>query len=132
MRWQSRSAIRSTRRTSAWQQAAAVRHLTHLNENLASKALAQVQKLPVTSSVDKRPIDAWMVTPPGFDPNRKYPMILEIHGGPYSAYGPSFSTDDQLYAAAGYIVLYTNPRGSTSYGEEFAEPDRQGLSRARL
>ena len=97
-----------------------VRHLTHLNENLASKAMAQVQKLPITSSVDKRPIDAWMITPPGFDPNRKYPLILEIHGGPYSAYGPSFSTDDQLYAAAGYIVLYTNPRGSTSYGEEFA------------
>jgi dipeptidyl aminopeptidase/acylaminoacyl peptidase len=61
-----------------------------------------------------------MVTPPDFDPSRKYPLILEIHGGPFAAYGPSFSTDDQLYAAAGYIVLYTNPRGSTSYGEEFA------------
>jgi dipeptidyl aminopeptidase/acylaminoacyl peptidase len=61
-----------------------------------------------------------MVTPPDFDPARKYPLILEIHGGPFSAYGPNFSTDDQLYAAAGYIVLYTNPRGSTSYGEEFA------------
>ena len=97
-----------------------VRHLTHLNENLAAKAMAQVQRLPVTSSFDKRPIDAWMVTPPDFDPSRKYPLILEIHGGPFSAYGPSFSTDDQLYAAAGYIVLYTNPRGSTSYGEEFA------------
>jgi dipeptidyl aminopeptidase/acylaminoacyl peptidase len=97
-----------------------VRRLTHLNENLAAKALAQVQKLPVTSSVDQRPIDAWMVTPLDFDPARKYPLILEIHGGPFSAYGPSFSTDDQLYAAAGYIVLYTNPRGSTSYGEEFA------------
>lgn len=97
-----------------------VRHLTRLNENLAAKAMAQVQKLPVTSNVDQRPIDAWMVTPPGFDPARKYPLILEIHGGPFSAYGPSFSTDDQLYAAAGYIVLYSNPRGSTSYGEAFA------------
>jgi dipeptidyl aminopeptidase/acylaminoacyl peptidase len=97
-----------------------VRQLTHLNENLGSKALAQVQKLPVTSSYDQRPIDAWMVTPPGFDPAKKYPLILEIHGGPFSAYGPSFSTDDQLYAADGYVVLYTNPRGSTSYGEEFA------------
>jgi dipeptidyl aminopeptidase/acylaminoacyl peptidase len=97
-----------------------VRRLTRLNENLASKALAQVQKLPVASSFDRRAIDAWMVTPPGFDPSRKYPMILEIHGGPFSAYGPSFSTDDQLYAADGYVVLYTNPRGSTSYGEEFA------------
>ena len=97
-----------------------VRQLTHLNENLASKALAQVQKLPVTSSYDQRPIDAWMVTPPDFDPAKRYPLILEIHGGPFSAYGPSFSTDDQLYAADGYVVLYTNPRGSTSYGEEFA------------
>ncbi len=98
-----------------------VRRLTRLNESLLSaKALGQPQKLPVTSSFDQRPIDAWMITPPGFDPNKKYPLILEIHGGPFAAYGPSFSTDDQLYAAAGYVVLYTNPRGSTSYGEEFA------------
>ena len=82
--------------------------------------MAQVQKLPVGSSYDKRPIDAWMVTPPDFDPAKRYPMILEIHGGPFAAYGPQFSTDDQLYASAGYVVLYTNPRGSTSYGEEFA------------
>ena len=99
---------------------AGLRHLTHLNGNLASKALGQVQKLPVISSVDRRPIDAWMVTPPDFDPLKKYPMILEIHGGPYAAYGPQFSSDDQLYAAAGYVVVYANPRGSTSYGEEFA------------
>ena len=96
------------------------RRLTHLNEDLDGKVLGQVQKLPVTSSLDQRPIDAWMVTPPDFDPAKKYPLILEIHGGPFSAYGPSFSTDDQLYAADGYVVLYTNPRGSTSYGEEFA------------
>ena len=51
---------------------------------------------------------------------RKYPLILEIHGGPYAAYGPTFSTDYQLYAAAGYVVVYANPRGSTSSGEEFA------------
>jgi dipeptidyl aminopeptidase/acylaminoacyl peptidase len=101
--------------------AGSVRRLTRLNESLLSaKALGQPQKLPVTSSFDQRPIDAWMITPPGFDPNRKYPLILEIHGGPFSAYGPTFSTDDQLYAAAGYVVLYTNPRGSTSYGADFA------------
>lgn len=96
------------------------RRLTHLNENLAAKAMAQVQKLPVVSSFDRRPVDAWMVTPPDFDPAKRYPLILEIHGGPFAAYGPSFSTDDQLYAAAGYVVVYANPRGSTSYGEEFA------------
>ena len=94
--------------------AGGVRRLTHLNEQLGAKAMAQVQKLPVSSSYDKRPIDAWMVTPPDFDPAKRYPMILEIHGGPFAAYGPQFSTDDQLYASAGYVVLYTNPRGSTS------------------
>jgi dipeptidyl aminopeptidase/acylaminoacyl peptidase len=98
-----------------------IRKLTSLNTSLlGSKVLAQVQKLPVASSFDQRPIDAWMVTPPDFDPAKKYPLILEIHGGPFAAYGPQFSTDDQLYASAGYVVLYTNPRGSTSYGEEFA------------
>jgi dipeptidyl aminopeptidase/acylaminoacyl peptidase len=82
--------------------------------------MAEVQKLPVKSQFDQRPIDAWMVTPPDFDPAKKYPLILEIHGGPYAAYGPQFSTDDQLYAAHGYVVVYSNPRGSTSYGEDFA------------
>ena len=97
------------------------RRLTDLGASLLdSKVLGQVQKLPVSSSFDQRPIDAWMVTPPDYDPAKKYPMILEIHGGPYSAYGPQFSTDDQLYAAHGYVVVYSNPRGSTSYGEEFA------------
>jgi len=97
------------------------RRVTHLSSSLLdSKALGQVQKLPVTSEYDKRPIDAWMVTPPDFDPAKKYPLILEIHGGPYAAYGPQFSTDDQLYAAHGYVVVYSNPRGSTSYGEDFA------------
>ena len=49
----------------------------------------------------------------------KYPLILEIHGGPFANYGPRFAADMQMYAAAGYVVLYANPRGSTSYGEEF-------------
>jgi len=98
-----------------------VRKLTHLNEQLQAKVLGQPQKLAVTSSYDKRPIDAWMITPPDFDPAKRYPMILEIHGGPQAAYGPNFSTDDQLYAADGYIVLYSNPRGSTSYGQEFID-----------
>ena len=97
------------------------KRLTDLNEgSLAGKTLGQVQHLAVKSSFDQRPIDAWLVLPPDFDRNKKYPLILEIHGGPFAAYGPAFSTDNQLYAAAGYVVLYTNPRGSTSYGDEFA------------
>lgn len=98
-----------------------VRRLTHLNQQLQAKVLGQPQKLAVLSSYDKRPIDAWMITPPDFDASKKYPLILEIHGGPWAAYGPSFSTDDQLYAAAGYVVLYANPRGSTSYGQAFED-----------
>jgi dipeptidyl aminopeptidase/acylaminoacyl peptidase len=98
-----------------------VKQLTHLNEGLlGSKTLADVKPLPVKSSFDQRPIDAWLVTPPNYDRAKKYPLILEIHGGPFSAYGPVFSTDDQLYASAGYAVVYVNPRGSTSYGAEFA------------
>ncbi len=78
------------------------------------------QHLQVNSSFDRRPIDAWMVTPPGFDPKKKYPLILEIHGGPYLSYGPLLSLEHQLFAAAGYVVVYANPRGSATYGEEFA------------
>src|SRR5690606_4532410 len=97
-----------------------VRQLTQLNESLfADKILGDVRPLVVKSSFDAQPIDAWIVTPPFFDPERKYPLILEIHGGPFAAYGPLFSTDYQLYAAAGYVVLYANPRGSSSYGEAF-------------
>jgi len=96
------------------------RQLTHLNANaLGAKQLGRVEPLSVKAP-DGKPIDAWLVTPPGYQPGTKVPMILEIHGGPNAAYSAAFSTDYQLYAAAGYAVLYTNPRGSTSYGAEFA------------
>jgi len=96
------------------------KRLTDLNGTwLAGKAMAPVRKLAVTAP-DGRSIDAWLALPPGLAPGQRAPLILEIHGGPNTAYGPSFATDMQLYAAHGYAVLYTNPRGSTSYGEEFA------------
>jgi acylaminoacyl-peptidase len=94
--------------------------LTRLNEDLlARRELGRVEELRCTSSYDGRPLQGWVVHPPGFDPSRSYPLVLEIHGGPFANYGPRFSTEMQLYAAAGYVVLYMNPRGSTSYGEEF-------------
>ncbi len=100
----------------------AARRLTQLNDDLfAGKTLGQVSPLKAASSVDGRTIDAWTITPPGFDPAKKYPLILEIHGGPYASYGPVFASELQLYAAAGYVVLYANPRGSTSYGFDFAD-----------
>ena len=96
--------------------------LTFLNDNLlGARALAKLQPLAVKSSHDGTPIDAWMLTPPNFDPSKKYPMILEVHGGPYSSYGPVWASEFQLYAAAGYVVVYANPRGSTSYGDAFAD-----------
>jgi dipeptidyl aminopeptidase/acylaminoacyl peptidase len=94
--------------------------LTSINDDLfGAKTLGQVRELTWKSSHDQRAIQGWVITPPDFDPAKKYPLVLEIHGGPFTAYGPNYTTELQLYAAAGYIVLYTNPRGSTSYGEEF-------------
>lgn len=99
-----------------------VRQLTRLNEDLlAHKRLGEVRRIEARSSHDQRPIEAWLTLPPGHTDGQRHPLILEIHGGPWSAYGPSFATDNQLYAAAGYAVLSVNPRGSTSYGQDFAD-----------
>lgn len=96
------------------------RVLTDLNaELLGHRELGEVRELWAESSADGRRIQSWLVLPPAFDANRKYPLILEIHGGPFAGYGPHFAAELQLYAAAGYVVLYVNPRGSTGYGEEF-------------
>jgi acylaminoacyl-peptidase len=84
------------------------------------KKVGAVEEIWYESSFDGRKVQGWICKPPDFDPNKKYPLLLEIHGGPFTNYGSRFSTEVQLYAAAGYVVLYTNPRGSTSYGEEFA------------
>ena len=98
-----------------------VRRLTRLNDDLLPhRQLARIESFWFESSYDQRDVQAWLGLPPGFDPAKRYPLILEIHGGPYANYGPRFSAEMQLYAAAGYVVLYVNPRGSTSYGAEFA------------
>ena len=97
------------------------RQLTRLNaELLDNKRLGEVRRIELASSFDSRPIEAWLTLPPNHSEGQRHPLILEIHGGPFAAYGPHFSTDNQLYAAAGYAVLSVNPRGSTSYGAEFA------------
>ncbi len=96
------------------------RRITKVNEDLLDyKKLGQVEEIWYKSSADGLDINGWIVKPADFDPNKKYPLILEIHGGPFSSYGPVFSGEIQLMAAAGYVVLYTNPRGSTSYGYDF-------------
>jgi dipeptidyl aminopeptidase/acylaminoacyl peptidase len=99
---------------------AGARVLTALNDDLlGAKTLGAVREITWKSSKDQRDIQGWVIRPPNFDPANRYPLILEIHGGPFAAYGPNYTTELQLYAAAGYIVLYANPRGSTSYGAQF-------------
>jgi len=100
---------------------AGTRTLTALNAmHLAGKELGQTIELDVTAP-DGVKIPAWIMLPPGYEAGDKVPTILEMHGGPYAAYGPEFSADYQLYGAAGYAVLFSNPGGSTGYGEEFAD-----------
>jgi acylaminoacyl-peptidase len=97
-----------------------LKRVTAVNDDLlAGKELGSVEEIWYESSKDKRKIEGWIVKPPGFDPSKKYPLVLEIHGGPFSNYGDRFDFEKQTLAAKGFVVLYTNPRGSTSYGEEF-------------
>ncbi|MRX64144.1 alpha/beta hydrolase family protein [Maribacter luteus] len=94
--------------------------ITDLNQGLLSyRNLGKVEEVWYKSSVDQRDIQGWVVYPPDYDASKKYPFMVENHGGPILNYGDRFSVEMQLYAAAGYIVFYPNARGSTSYGEEF-------------
>ena len=96
-----------------------VRQLTNVNEDvLAGKTLGAVEEIWV-KSVDDFRIQGWVVKPPDFDAKRKYPMMLVIHGGPHAMYNVGFNFSWQEHAANGYVVLYTNPRGSTGYGSAF-------------
>ncbi len=95
------------------------KQLTHLNDQLFSKLnLTEPEEIWYTSFDGKR-IQSWVQKPPDFDLHKKYPLILNIHGGPHAAYGYIFDHEFQWMAAKGYVVLYPNPRGSTSYGQEF-------------
>ncbi|MDB6087906.1 MAG: peptidase prolyl oligopeptidase active site domain protein [Gammaproteobacteria bacterium] len=93
--------------------------LTHLDDELLRGiSLAKEQEIWFESSGGAR-IQGWLVKPPGFDPNRHYPLLLEIHGGPHGMYNVGFNPSFENFAANGYLVLYLNPRGSTGYGNEF-------------
>jgi dipeptidyl aminopeptidase/acylaminoacyl peptidase len=97
------------------------RRLTDLSGPLlAQRRLGRVEEFRTPSSHDEESVHAWIVYPPEFDEAVSHPLLLEIHGGPHAAYGPLFAPEIQLYAALGYVVVYANPRGSTSYGEGFA------------
>ncbi len=95
--------------------------ITNLNQDvLAHKILGETEAVWYKSSYDGRDIQGWIVKPPFYDELKKYPLLVENHGGPILNYGDRFSAEIQLYAADDYVVVYPNPRGSTSYGEEFA------------
>lgn len=95
--------------------------LTALNDlKLGGKRLGKTIALDVTAADGTR-IPSWIVLPPDYNEGSRVPLILEIHGGPYASYGPHFSSDYQIYASAGYATLFTNPGGSTGYGQTFAD-----------
>jgi dipeptidyl aminopeptidase/acylaminoacyl peptidase len=97
----------------------AIKPLTNVNDDiLAGRKLGEVKEMWYTS-VDGLKIQGWYVLPPDFNPNRKYPLQLHIHGGPHSMYGVGFNFGFQEHAANDYVILYTNPRGSTGYGSAF-------------
>ncbi|MEO7408940.1 MAG: S9 family peptidase, partial [Vicinamibacterales bacterium] len=93
--------------------------LTTFNDELFNSLIMSEPEEIWYTSFDGRKIQGWIQKPPTFDPSKKYPMILEIHGGPHSAYGNTFTHEFQWMAAKGYVVLYTNPRGSSNYGQDF-------------
>jgi dipeptidyl aminopeptidase/acylaminoacyl peptidase len=97
-----------------------VTRLTEVNADaLAGVTLGEVEELWYDAPDGMR-IQGWIVKPPDFDPGRRYPLVLSIHGGPHGMYNGGFSFEFQEHAANGYVVLYTNPRGSTGYGTAFA------------
>ena len=95
------------------------KQLTDVNRALFSQLNLTEPEEVWYQSFDGKRIQAWLQKPPGFDAKKKYPLILNIHGGPHAAYGFVFDHEFQWMAAKGYVVLYPNPRGSTSYGQEF-------------
>jgi dipeptidyl aminopeptidase/acylaminoacyl peptidase len=95
------------------------RRITDLSQTLWSQLNLTAPEEFTYTTFDGKKIQAWIQKPPDFDPQKKYPLILNIHGGPHAAYGWVFDHEFQWMAAKGYIVLYANPRGSTSYGQEF-------------
>jgi len=93
--------------------------LTAFNDALVKEIEAATADRILYPSKDGTQIEGWVLKPRGYDPSRAWPLILAMHGGPHGAYGNDFSFEFQLFAANGYLVVYTNPRGSTNYGEKF-------------
>ncbi len=100
------------------------RRLTAVGEAFAAARDLPAPERYTAVSPDGAEVEAWVVRPAGFEPGRKYPTLLSIHGGPFAQYGVGFFDEFQVYAAAGYVVLYANPRGSSGYSEEWGRAIR--------
>ncbi|HVB72789.1 MAG TPA: S9 family peptidase [Ktedonobacteraceae bacterium] len=98
----------------------ALRRLTSFNDDLFNELRLTTPEHITYAGADGWPVDGWIIKPPDFDSTRKYPLIVEIHGGPNTQYGYGFIHEMHVLAASGYVVLYTNPRGSIGYGHDFA------------
>jgi dipeptidyl aminopeptidase/acylaminoacyl peptidase len=85
--------------------------------------LAEPERFTAVSA-DGTDVEAWVMRPLGFDPGRRYPVLLNVHGGPFAQYGNTFFDEFQVYAGAGYVVLYSNPRGSSGYSEDWGRAIR--------
>jgi dipeptidyl aminopeptidase/acylaminoacyl peptidase len=90
---------------------------------VGGRTISDVERFKAVSA-DGTEVDAWLVRPPDFDESRKYPVLLTIHGGPFSQYGTGFFDEVQVYAGAGYCVLFSNPRGGSGYSEEWGRAIR--------
>ncbi|HET9196574.1 MAG TPA: S9 family peptidase [Vicinamibacterales bacterium] len=97
----------------------ATRRLTSFNDRLFGQLQLSEPEEITYPSFDGRTMQGWIMKPPGFEASRKYPLVLQIHGGPHAAYGNTFTHEFQWMAAQGYVVLFTNPRGSSNYGQDF-------------
>ena len=112
-----------------------VERISYFNDQLLKEVDLCEQQHYMFKNELGREIDAWIMKPPGFEADKKYPAILTIHGGPMSIYGDTMFHEFQVFAAEGYVLLYTNPRGSGGYEEEYAavlqgqfgEPDYRDL-----
>ena len=93
--------------------------LSHVNREWKAELSLSDSEEIWFDTCDGGKIQGWIVKPPDFEPDQKYPVILEIHGGPHTQYGNAFYHEIQFLAARGYVVLYTNPRGSRGYGQAF-------------
>ena len=121
------------RRPSLAEIAVGERRLTDVGAAFAGESRSRSPSRSPPSRPTAREVPAWIIRPAGFDPNESYPAVLSIHGGPFTQYGERFFDEFQVYAGAGYVVLFANPRGSSGYSEEWARAIRGPVGgRARV